>query len=161
MHRLITVSALALIWVFSGPTAPSKAENATLQISGKIKGSEEIALTRADLEALESHTITTETPWHDGAVTFEGPRMSNLMDKVGAEGEIAFVVALNDYSSEIPLSDFEAFDVILAYKLNGEYMDVASKGPFFIVYPYDGNPELHSELYYSRSVWQIRSIEIE
>lgn len=137
------------------------ADQTGLHITGKLKSGTEIRLTRSDLEAFVSETIITDTPWQDGKAVFEGVPMAKLMENVGAEGTTAFVLALNDYGTEIPLSDFERFNPILAYKKDGAYMDVSDKGPYFIVYPYDDMPELHNELYYSRSVWQVQSIEIE
>ena len=73
----------------------------------------------------------------------------------------AFVVALNDYAIEIPLSDFSEHGAILALKQDGRYMEVADKGPLFVIYPFDDKPELKSEIYFSRSVWQVRTITIE
>jgi hypothetical protein len=40
-------------------------------------------------------------------------------------------------------------------------MEIADKGPLFIVFPYDDVEEVRNALFYSRSVWQIHSIEIE
>ena len=44
--------------------------------------------------------------------------------------------------------------MILALKRDGEYMTVRA-GPIFIVYPFDSNPDLKVQKYYSRSVWQV------
>ncbi len=141
--------------------APAMAAEAVLAVGGEIRDKAERLMTRSEIEALGVVQITTTTPWHDGAVTFDGVPMTRLMDAIGAAGSTAVVVALNDYTTEIPVSDFERFEPILAYKQDGRYMEVANKGPFFIIYPYDDNPELQSEIYYSRSAWQVRSIEIE
>ena len=84
-----------------------------------------------------------------------------LMQKVGASGEKVVAVALNDYSSEIPIEDFARYNVILALKRDGEYMPVRDKGPLFIVYPYDSNSELRSQKFYSRSVWQVARLVIK
>ena len=46
-------------------------------------------------------------------------------------------------------------------KRNGEYMPIRDKGPLFIIYPYDGNPELKNQKYYSRSVWQVARIDVK
>ncbi|HUE45943.1 MAG TPA: hypothetical protein VMO81_06795 [Aestuariivirgaceae bacterium] len=40
-------------------------------------------------------------------------------------------------------------------------MEIADKGPLFIVFPYDDAAEVRNALFYARSVWQIHSIEIE
>ncbi len=45
-------------------------------------------------------------------------------------------------------------------KLNDQPMSVRDKGPLFLVYPFDLNPELYNEKYFSRSVWQIKEIEV-
>ena len=42
------------------------------------------------------------------------------------------VIALNDYSTEIPIKDFKEFATIIALKRDGEYMSVREKGPLFI-----------------------------
>ena len=39
-------------------------------------------------------------------------------------------------------------------------MPVRDKGPLFIIYPFDSSAELRSEPYYSRSAWQLRTIEV-
>ncbi|WP_051440680.1 hypothetical protein [Ensifer aridi] len=136
-------------------------DNVILTINGKMTGSSPLNLSRAKLEAIGGATIATTTPWHDGVITFEGVPLSKLMEKVGANGKTAFVVALNDYATEIPPSDFSDHGVILELKQNGRYVDVADKGPLFVIYPYDDKPELKSEVYFSRSAWRVRTITIE
>ena len=39
-------------------------------------------------------------------------------------------------------------------------MPVTDKGPLFIVYPFDSNPELKHQLFYSRSAWQLNRIVV-
>jgi hypothetical protein len=39
-------------------------------------------------------------------------------------------------------------------------MPVRDRGPLFAVYPFDALPELRNAVYYSRSAWQLRSIEV-
>jgi hypothetical protein len=45
--------------------------------------------------------------------------------------------------------------------MNGESIPVKTKGPLFIVYPYDTNKELQSTVYYERSAWQLKSLSID
>jgi hypothetical protein len=105
-------------------------------------------------------TVETTTPWHEGKVKFEGVPMDKLMKLVGATGQRVVVVALNDYSTEIPMADFGKYNAILAIKRNGEYMPVRDKGPLFIIYPYDSNPDLQTQTYYARSAWQVAKIDV-
>ena len=78
-----------------------------------------------------------------------------------AEGVTLKAMALNDYQTSIPFADTKKFDVVLAHKMNGESIPVKTKGPLFIVYPYDTNKELQSSVYYERSAWQLKSLSIE
>jgi len=135
-----------------------------LTITGKIgttNKDDAAQFDRAMLEALGMVTVETTTPWYNGPVKFEGVSLDKLMKQVGATGERVSVVALNDYSSEIPIEDFSKYGVILALKRNGEYMPVRDKGPLFIIYPFDSNPELKSQTFYGRSVWQVAKIVVK
>ena len=115
----------------------------------------------ASLEKLGMVSFQTTTPWYNGRTTFTGIPLQKLMDYVGAKGSVVKVTALNDYTTIIPLSDFKKYNVILAVKVNGEYMRIRDKGPLFIVYPYDSIPELNNQVYYSRSAWQVSRMRIE
>ena len=59
------------------------------------------------------------------------------------------------------MADAQTFDVVLALKMNGEPIPVRTKGPLFIVYPFDTKPELKSNKYFERSAWQLKSIAVE
>jgi hypothetical protein len=149
--------AASLLLVFA---TPASADDTILSVTGKVTGGE-INLTLAQIEAMGSANIVTTTPWHDGLTTFEGVPMARFLEVVGAHGTTAYVQALNDFSMDMPLSDLIRFDAIMAFKTDGKYMEIADKGPLFIVFPYDDVSEVRNELFYARSVWQIRSIEIE
>lgn len=116
---------------------------------------------RAMLEALGMVSFQTGTPWYDTPVTFEGVPIAAIMKAVAAKGDRLVVTALNDYSSEIPMEDVTRYGVILALKRNGEYMPVRDKGPLFVIYNFDKQPELKNPKYYTRSVWQVRSIDVK
>jgi hypothetical protein len=135
-----------------------------LSISGKIARRNSPDAAQFDLpmlEALGAQSFTTTTPWHNGPVVFEGVPMARLLREVGANGTSITAQALNDYSTEIPITDFEKYPVILAYKRDGAYMAVRDKGPLFIVYPYDSDPTLKHQLFYSRSAWQVARIIVK
>ena len=134
-----------------------------LTVSGKIgvTNGEGIArFDRAALESLDTARFTTTTPWYTGPVTFEGIRMSRLMEVLQASGTTVVATALNDYETSIPLDDFSQFNVIMALKRDGEYLPVKDKGPLFIVYPFDSASVLKTQKYYSRSAWQLSRLSI-
>jgi len=106
-------------------------------------------------------SFTTATPWYSTPMKFEGVPLAKLLERLGASGQSLMVVALNDYSSDIPVSDIKKYNVLLALKVNGEYISVRDKGPMFIIYPFDTDPELQHQTYYGRSVWQVSKIVVK
>lgn len=139
-------------------------ERPILTISGKIAVTNKDGTAQFDrpmLEALGMTTVETTTPWYEGKVKFEGVSLDKLMKQLGATGQRVAVVALNDYTTEIPMEDFRKYNVILALKRDGEYMPVRDKGPLFIIYPFDSNPELKTQTYYVRSAWQVARIDVK
>ena len=135
-----------------------------LTVSGNIENTNEDGKAIFDIASLENLgtvSFQTSSPWYNGRTTFTGISLQKLMDYVGAKGSVVKVTALTDYTTVIPLSDFKKYNVILALKINGEYMRIRDKGPLFIVYPYDSIPELNNQIFYSRSAWQVSSMKIE
>jgi hypothetical protein len=143
---------------------PQPSERPILTISGKISITNDGDTAKFDrpmLEALGMQKFTTHTKWDNDPVTFEGPLMVELMKAVGASGETAQAVALNDYHTDIPIADFALYKPILALKRDGVYMSVREKGPLFVVYNYDSDPELKQQKYYGRSAWQVAQFVIK
>ncbi len=163
------MAALAALVVLAIPAAragelPQPVGKPILTIQGKIAIANHDGAAQFDLAMLEHLgmvTIETKTPWFDGPVKFEGVPLARLMSTVEASGKTIVAVALNDYSSEIPIEDVTKYNVILALKRNGEYMPVRDKGPLFVIYPYDSDPELKSQTFYGRSVWQIAKLVVK
>jgi hypothetical protein len=158
------VAFLGIMGVAYAASLAAPKERPILTISGKIgvtNKDDTAQFDRPMLEALGLVTIETTTPWYEGKVKFEGVSLDKLMKQVEATGERVSVIALNDYATEIPMADFSKYNAILAIKRDGEYMPIRDKGPLFIVYPYDSNPELKSQTYYARSAWQVARIEVK
>jgi hypothetical protein len=157
----ITALTLGFLLTVVPGSAMAESEPIILTIDGAVAGGVAVDFNRTQLEALGAATVTTTTPWHEGVPHFDGVLMSALLQHVKATGGIAELHALNDYQTSIPVSDFSRYPVILALKQDGEYMSVRNKGPLFIIYPFDEFEELQNDLYYSRSIWQLRRITIK
>jgi hypothetical protein len=135
-----------------------------LTVEGELSNTNGDGVARFDREMLEDlslHLTRTDTPWTEGTIRFEGPLGRRVLDLVGAKGETLVVTALNDYSAEVPLADFYTYDVILALKMDDQYIRIRDKGPIFIIYPFADNPALRTEVIHNRSVWQLKSIRIK
>ncbi|WP_296473359.1 molybdopterin-dependent oxidoreductase [Roseinatronobacter sp.] len=142
-------------------TAPSLAASDTvLTLSGAISD-EEIKFTRDDLLGMSQQQLVTATTVTDGRSTFEGFLVRDLLEAHEADGEVVIARALNDYQIEIPISDFERFDVIGALSMDGVPLSPRDKGPIWIVYPRDDHPELQDIRYDTRWVWQLVSLHVQ
>ena len=148
----------------AGETLPSPAGEVILTISGNIErsnGSGIAALDREMLERIGKRTIRTTTAWTDGVKAFEGPLMRDVLAFVGAHGTSVKATALNDYVVEIPVADFEKYDVILALRMDGRDLHPADKGPIWIVYPRDQFSELQTPRYDERWCWQLTRLVVQ
>ena len=165
MKSLILAALLAL-----APALPAYASaidaptgKVILTVAGNIQHKNSESGAEFDLSMLEQipgRNAAMQTPWTEGEVAFDGPLLRNILDRVGASGKTLHIIALNDYAADIPFEDARKLDTILALKMDGKPLSVRDKGPLFLIYPFDKNPELYNEKYFSRSVWQIKKIEI-
>jgi len=166
-YVLLLLSAVAIVFGPAGDTAaqplPEPTSRVILEVSGKIAKTNAPERARFDLKALEAlgiTKVTTSTPWTEGKKVFEGVRLRDLLQAVGADGTTITPVALNDYKLDIPREDFDKYPVILAYRMDGEELRVRDKGPLWIVYPRDDFPELDNRLIRSRWVWQVKELMV-
>ena len=114
-----------------------------------------------DLRAMPVATIETETIWTDGRQTFTGVPLEAMTAHLGLKDGVIEAVAINAYVVEIPVSDAVEGGPLIAYERNGAEMSVRDKGPLWVVYPYDSNPDYRSEEIYSRSIWQLEKITVK
>lgn len=170
LHSLSALATRALavlllcVGVAHADALPAPQGPVILTISGKI------ATTNADgkaqfdlamLEAIGGATIDTSTAWTEGKGNFQGVLLSKLMQRLGATGDIAVTIAINDYKVEIPVADFSRYPVILAYRMNGEILKIRDKGPLWVVYPQDEHPELKTKETQAKWVWQVKEIRFK
>ncbi|WP_243405021.1 molybdopterin-dependent oxidoreductase [Pelagivirga sediminicola] len=144
------------LWV---PCVTAAGSAPVLQVTGQIADGPAV-FDMPQLRDLPRATLETSTVVTDGAHRFTGFLMRDFLAQLGAEGQMVTATALNDYAVDIPLSDFDRFDVIVAYSMDGAALDRADKGPLWIVYPRDAHAELQDIRYDYRWVWQLSQIDV-
>lgn len=164
-RRLMLGALLGTVVVVSLPARALDApqERPILTLSGKIgaKNAGDKALYDMKmLQALPQHSFTTRTPWYDRPVKFTGPLLADVLAAAQASGSSISAVAINDYKITIPMGDLQ-HKPIVARLLDDQPMPVREKGPLFVVYPFDSSAQLRNSVYYERSIWQLKALEVQ
>lgn len=175
MIRYVLIAALAVLMgalsscAAENTEAPAQLEltapqgDIVLEISGALTNLNSETAAQFDmamLHALPRVRLDTHTSVTDGVQQFDGVLLRDLLRALGAEGAQIRASASNDYAVEIPMSDVQKFDVIVAYSLNGAPLSPSDKGPLWLVYPRDQHAELQDIRYDYRWVWHLTALEI-
>lgn len=153
------LSPSPLLWSHETPKGPI-----LLTITGKTSATPVKVQALFDavmLKEFPQHTVTAATPWTDDVTTFSGPLLRDILEHAGAYGTQLLMTAANKYQVTVPVSDTRNYDCILAMSQNGQVMTVRTKGPLWLIYPWDTNDALRTETYYSRSIWQLTTIDVQ
>lgn len=168
MNRFLLMTAFASFAVAAPASAeglPAPDGNVILTVAGDIgvtnTAEATAAFDLAMLDALPQTSFKTETIWTEGVAEYSGVELSALLEAVEADGTQLLMTALNDYAIEVPADEAVSGGPILATRVDGRPLSVRDKGPIWVIYPFDDNPAYKTEVTYSRSIWQLKSIEVE
>lgn len=167
-----SLRALAIAVIFSlccaGPLSagglPPPSGPVVLTVDGAISKDNGDNKARFDMDMLKKlgiHKMSTTTSWTDGLINFEGILVRDILKAAGAKGTQVNAVALDEYSSLVPMADFTDYNVILAYSMNGEILTPRDKGPLWIIYPWTQHPELNVQDKVSHAVWQLKRLTVQ
>ena len=145
-------------------TIPAPSGEEVLAISGLIaakNGGDALNFDIPTLERLGLVEYSVHDPWLKESFTYTGVLMSDLLNYAGIfhTAESVHVVALDDYQVDIPIADIKKWPILLATRVNGEYMSVDNYGPTRVIYPYGSHsidPTSHNDLW----IWSVKSMEV-
>ena len=147
------IAALSLLLALAGPAL---ADDPLLTVVGP-DGPQ--TYDQAALQAFGPVSFATSTIWTEGQPTFTGVPLQTILTDAGINEGTVSAVAINDYAVQIPVDEVTADYPIVAFQQDGQAMSVRDKGPLWVIYPYDSDPALQSEVTYARSIWQLVRIE--
>lgn len=152
---------LACALVLALPGTPILASGSILlTVDASKHGGKFCELTLDDLQDMTPAGFDTTTIWTEGETAFEGVSLHDLLEEMKVRDGTLQLVAANDYFVEMPVADALEDVGLIAYHMDGEEMSRRDKGPLWLVFPYDEDVKYQSELYYSRSIWQLSLIRI-
>ena len=154
--------ACSLFLVLSTQARAVDLSTMVLKIQGELAGQKNgvVELDRASLTKLNATTFTTNQPWTKEAKKYTGVRINTLLEHVGASSSDFEALASNEYRFTLQDIDFEKYPIIIAYKIDDEFVDARKLGPLLIVFPFDDHPELQTEKNKAASVWQLIEMQI-
>lgn len=135
-----------------------------LTVQGKVgthNAEDEIHMDRETLEAVGLVQYSVVDPFEERTVEYTGVLMRDLLDlwQIADDATHLYLVALNDYNTQISIDDLKEYPIMLALKSDGEYMTPDYRGPLMIVYPLH-NYEFEMEQVHSNWIWQLTTIEV-
>lgn len=145
-------------------TLPEPTGRVVLSVTGAIErtnGKGQADFDREMLEAIGMVEVETTTPFTSGSTVFRGVLARDLLRHVGANGRQIEAAAIDLYKVQIPVDDFERFDVLIALEADGKKLRVRDHGPAWVVYPWSHHAELANEVYSRRSIWQMNAINVQ
>ncbi len=130
----------------AGDKIPAPTGDVILTVTGKIGTNNSDNAIKMDLKTVESVGLVDYKvldPFEKKDATFRGPLLGNLLDlwQVSKDVTKPHIVALNDYTVDVPLVELRKYPVIFAVQQNGQYVPVATRGPAMLVFPYKAIPE--------------------
>ena len=146
-----------------GPTdaIPQPKGERILSISGLISNPNDADGAHLDLLTLEKMPrvkIKVFEPFEQEDMVFEGVLMSDLMEILGADSsakEVHFT-ALDDYKIDLPISDLEEDEVLLATRADGAHMSISAGGPTRIVFPPTSEIGRNTDMW----IWNVDSMVV-
>jgi hypothetical protein len=161
MQRNIFTRWLIATLLLSGLMAPwvQAAESTILTLTAPGGFSKEYG--RIELESLPQGVFETVSPWTKGKHGYRGPLLRELIRQVRPNADRVNVVALNNYSHEVRLSDYDDYALILAMSEDGRALTRRNKGPLWLLVPFSDHPKLSEDPNVQASmVWQIVRLEV-
>jgi hypothetical protein len=165
-RRKLSIAASLMGWLAGGTAWALDAVKGpvVLEVSGQIEVRNQGTLAVFDLKALKAlpqKSFTTHTPWDQKPVSFSGPLLRDVLQRVRAKGQFVQAVALNGHRLKLSVSDALEHDVVVAVLKNGQSIPVRSKGPLFIVSHFDAQKEFQHKMPVERWMRQLKAIEVE
>lgn len=157
----------------SGAAAPwsisrgISAETADLTIRGRTGSGDAVYLDVASVMALPSRTISCIDPWDNREHSFTGVLLSDLLSRLGVPPSASRIVvtARNKYSIPIRRQEYERYEFILAWAVDGhpiaENPAMKNRWPFCIAIDFGRFPELDPSVLKHQLVWQVNDILVE
>ena len=149
-----------------GNAVPAPTGDVVLTIDGKISQTNSGDTLQFDMPTLESIGVVqyeVDDPFAKKKITYSGVLLSQILKVAGADASATTLTlkALDDYSTDMKISDANTWPVLVATQADGAYMPIDKNGPLISVWPFDDFPEIDHVTYDALWVWSLSSITVK
>ena len=114
----------------------------------------------AALQALPQVIVEADFPKGGQVYLYKGPLLKDVLDSIGAAGDVVTIRALDGYAVDIPLADAYAAGAVVALKRDGIPFAIGDFGPTHVVFPRADRADL-ADMSDDWWVWSIYHIHVE
>lgn len=149
-----------------GDAVPAPTGDVVLTIDGKISQTNSGDTLQFDMPTLESIGVVkyeVNDPFAKMQITYSGVLLSQILKVAGADADATTLTlkALDDYSTDMKISDANQWPVLVATQADGAYMPIDKNGPLISVWPFDDFPEIDHLTYDALWVWSLSNITVK
>jgi len=149
-----------------GTAIPAPTGEVVLKIDGKISQTNSGDTLQLDMATLESIGVVrykVNDPFVKKNILYAGVLLAQLLKVAGAAPEATTLTlwALDDYSTEMKISDADKWPVLLATRADGAYMPLDQNGPLISVWPFNNFPEIDHLTYDAQWLWALARITVK
>ena len=135
------------------------AEDGAFLVEGKVEGGERV-IDREFFESLGTEKVVATTPYTEGAQLFRGVPLERLLQAIEAAGSEIEALSLNDHSVGFRIDEALINGAFIAFERDGDFLNAATNGPFWIVFPANHEDAQPSPSLLSMSIRQLARMRI-
>jgi hypothetical protein len=149
----------------AGSPIPIPTDKVVLTMEGNISQKnvgETLQFDMATLESIGLVQYKVNDPFEKKSIVYSGVLLSELLKVAGADKAATTLKlwALDDYSTDMKVSDANKWPVLIATQADGVYMPVNKKGPLISVFPFDDFSEIDHLTYDNQWLWALAKITV-
>lgn len=149
-----------------GDPVPAPKGEVVLTMDGKIGQTNVERTLQFDMATLESLGLVqydVDDPFAKKNIVYTGVLLSELLKLAQAapDATTLTLTALDDYSTDMKITDASRWPVLLATRADGEYMPVDKSGPLISVFPFNDFPEIDHVTYDAQWLWSLSAITVK
>ena len=149
-----------------GDAIPAPTGDVVLKIDGKISQSNSGNSLQFDMKTLESIGVVqykVDDPFAKKNILYAGVLLSQLLKVAGAAPDATTLTlrALDDYSTDMKISDVNKWPILIATRADNDYMPVDKNGPLISVIPFNDFPEIDHITYDAQWLWALAGITVK